>query len=375
MLPKSWGIALGVKEGRKWGIILQFAEKTNDRWFCPLRPRCKEGIRNQLPFTSLLTTLNSQSALHQVLTPAGWESVRDHSTRTVTLVGVSGIVQKHTVFVIPLHFHNSPMKHFPVWRWEEWSLKKLNNSPKIMQLVNAPLLLASVPCLAAAAARPCFPPDGNLTSNLNLCGPPFLFFFFRCKFRTGLHSCQGYFFQNSKYFQKEVHNKESYFPNKFYPIKIKGPVAFLFFPLFWYVCVIQVTEFRKGLKTRKNCHVVFWYMCKPNDSKEKGTFLRYYACPVDPDKFNCLILTSISMHRNFSFCCQKQMVNFICAGLYFKEDYVFMHIIIIYIPKVGHLDISALLLYLGKFLYQKFLCSSGIMPLSSQYLSVSLKFC
>ena len=53
-----------------------------------------------------------------------------------------------------------------------------------------------------------------------------------------------------------VYNKESYFPNKFYPIKIKEPVAFLF-PLFWYVCVIQVTEFRKGLKTGKNRHVVF----------------------------------------------------------------------------------------------------------------------
>ena len=117
---------------------------------------------------------------------------------------MSGIVQKHTVFVIPLHFHNSPMKLFPVLRWEKWSLKKLNNSPKIMQLVNAPLLLASVPCPAAAAAMPCFPPDGNLTSNLNLCGPPFSFFFFHCKFRTALHSCQGYFFQNSKYFQKEV---------------------------------------------------------------------------------------------------------------------------------------------------------------------------
>jgi len=144
MLPTSWGIALGVKEGRKWWIILHFAEKANDRWFCPLRPRCKEGIRNQLPFTSLLT-LNSQSALHQVLTPAGWESVRDHNTRTVTmywaLIGVSGIVQKHSVFVIPLHFHNSPMKYFPVLRWEKWSLKKLNNSPKIMQLVDTPVLL------------------------------------------------------------------------------------------------------------------------------------------------------------------------------------------------------------------------------------------
>lgn len=86
-------------------------------------------------------------------------------------------------------------------------------------------------------------------------------------------------------------------------------------------------------------------MCKPNDSKEKGTFLQNSPAQLILMSFNCLISISISMHKFLLFCCQKQMVNFICAGLYFKEDYVFMHIIIIYTPKVGHLDISALLLY------------------------------
>lgn len=192
---------------------------------------------------------------------------------------------------------------------------------------------------------PCFPLNGNLSSNLNLCGPPF--FFFPCKFKTALHSCQGYFFQNSKCFQKEVQFiiRNLTFQINSTLLKSKDQLPFFFFPLFWYVCVIQVTEFRKGLKTGKNHHVVFWYMCKPNDSNEKGTFLRNYACPVDPNKFNCLILISIWMHRCISFCCQKQTVNFICAGLYFKKDCVFMHIIIIYIPKESHLDISALLLY------------------------------
>lgn len=116
---------------------------------------------------------------------------------------VSGIVQKHTVFVIPLHFHNSPMKLFPVLRREKWSLKKLNNSPKIMQLVNAPLLLASVPCLQALPPCPAFLLMVTFTSNLNLCGPLFSFFFSTVNLGL-LYICQGYFFENSKYFQKEV---------------------------------------------------------------------------------------------------------------------------------------------------------------------------
>lgn len=46
-----------------------------------------------------------------------------------------------------------------------------------MQLI-APPALASVPCPAAAAAMPCFPPDGNLTSNPESLWPAVFFFFF-----------------------------------------------------------------------------------------------------------------------------------------------------------------------------------------------------
>lgn len=153
-------------------------------------------------------------------------------------------------------------------------------------------------------------------------------FFFPCKFRTVLHSCQGYFFQNSTCLQKEVQFiiRNLTFQINSTLLKSKDQLPFFFFSsLFWYVCVIQVTEFRKELKTGKNYHVVFWYRCKPSDSKEKGTFLQNNACPIDPDKFNCLILISINAQVYLLLLSEANGKLYLCWPL-FQEDCVFMHL-------------------------------------------------
>ena len=189
--PKSWRTVLGGKRREEAVNNTTFVEKTNDRWFCLLRPRYMEGIRSQL-LTTLTPKVLYIKFWHQLVGNHLKITIQEQWPFTEPSQGVS-YYAKHTIFVIPLNFHNNRMKYFPLLWWGKWGLEKLNNLPKIIQLVNAPMLLASVPCPAFLLMVVFI-----LTwISLGRC-------LFLCKLRAALHSCQIYFFQNSKCLQEEA---------------------------------------------------------------------------------------------------------------------------------------------------------------------------